>query len=240
MYEEIIEKIAIFIINEYWNLQIQYANDNSINTIYIIPNKTASAKIQYISSLINTIKEFSRYRNFLSPLEVTTILYKDLININLSINKDIYIMFYNLPKGIKNDINKLLFSLDKYNRFITKKNIYLTDNISLHNKIICEYNEKENNSYIITNNLYVIKYNIIYALLKDKLIDKCNHAYWQKQYTDYLNAKNNYNRQYLFSARAEIDCIEFFMNYIIIFILQNEQLYNIDLEKYEYINHFLN
>ena len=227
LYDEILEQIAKHIISIYYDLQIEYCYNNNINYIFIISDD------KFLDKLITTPDEYIKYKLYINPLEISLLIidkYNDCILQDIS--------FHNMPVNIKGLINKLIFGISKYNKYITKKDIYFSDNDNVYEddkqKAIISYKYGFND----------ICYNIIYALLKDKLITVYDEEFWRDHFATILQKKYIADEcyqleQYVYHLRGEINHIEYFMSCIIAYILDVDKLAVFDYTAYKHIQRLL-
>lgn len=227
LYDEILEIIAKHIISVYYDLQIEYCFNNNINNIIVI------SEDGFFDKLITTPDDYIKYKPYINPLEISLLIidkHSDYVLQGIS--------FHNMPTNIKGLINKLVFSLLKYDNFITKKDIYFDNSENIYEddqqKAIISYKYGFNE----------ICYNIIYTLLKDKLILAYDEEFWRDHFANILQHKYIADEcyqleQYLYHMRGEINHIEYFMSCIIAYILDVDKLTVFDYIAYKHIQRIL-
>lgn len=227
LYDEILEIIAKHIISVYYDLQIEYCSNNNINNIIVI------SEDGFFDKLITTPDDYIKYKPYINPLEISLLIidkHSDYVLQGIS--------FHNMPTNIKGLINKLVFSLLKYDNFITKKDIYFDNSENIYEddqqKAIISYKYGFNE----------IRYNIIYTLLKDKLILAYDEEFWRDHFANILQQKYIADEcyqleQYLYHMRGEINHIEYFMSCIIAYILDVDKLTVFDYIAYKHIQRIL-
>lgn len=222
IYNRIITSVALFIISAYVQLQIDKANDDT--TVYIIPNSNANEYVKNISNLITNVKELSLFKDKLNLLEVTIIFVTSFKDFTIN-----GLTFKHVPIGIQSVITSTLIKIS--NDWITPKIITFVAND--------EYQYQESSEVFINykTDLHTLQYNIIYALIKDKLLARRNIDYWQQAFIQSTNNKFVADgciipQKYLYSLQSEIDTDEYFLSCGIAFILQPEQLQIIDYNQY--------
>lgn len=223
IYNEILEQIVVFIINIYIDLQIEKSDDNT--TVYILP-------INDVNLLINNVNELSKFRNKIDILNSSIIFANKFENITLN-----NISFKNVPVGLSSFINTTIIRINP--DLVTNKNIVFINS----NEI--EYKEDIEVFINYSTSLKILEYNIIYALIKDKLLAVCDSNYWQQQFSratsnTYVADECSHVHRYLYNMRAEIDYKEYFLSCVIAFIADNEILRIIDFNNWKYISNLIN
>ena len=222
IYDEIIEQIVIFVFNIYTDLYIKKIN-NDKTTVYILPNDFS---LMPINSLINNIYELKKFKNKIDIIG-STIIFADKFE-NYSIDN---ITFKHIPIGLKPFINSILMKLNK--KYITNKSIHFMDEKNV------IYREDAEVFINYQQDINTIRYNIVYALIKDKLLMKIDD-YWQQAFTKAMSNLHVadsciHPNNYLYNLRAEMDYKEYFLNCYIAFLFDEEQLRIIDYNSYRRI-----
>ena len=232
--DDIMEIIAKDIIVSYWILQIKWCKENNVTTIFAMANKTADEFTKTIVKTITNINYFERLmkENKLNPLDVNLIVVKDKINCQL-----FDIDFVNMPKQIKMIISKILFKLNEYQQFITKKQIIFTDD-----KDIVRKNDKQFAKISYRNGLFNVIYHLIICLLEDKLMVDSTYlsdeTFWKDRYAEiishrYYSDESNIIEDYLYHPCAEINAKEYFLSCVVAYILEKESLVIFDNKAFK-------
>lgn len=241
LYDEIIEIIIHFYLKQYYKLIIQYAKTNNL---YVWAFSTNLEQAE----LVRLINDYKTLQLLLPHLDIFSLsvytIDKFIDKIDVSINQDIKISFYNMPRVILGNVKKLLYELSKYEQFVTKKDIYFINEKFDQESFI----EIKDNKIDYSQGYSNILYNIIYLLLKDKLIkyleDNNLHEYWRNIFakilsTQYIADEVIIVNHYMYHLRAQVNYIEYFMSVIIAFILDNEKLKIGDLCAYKQVQRIL-
>lgn len=225
LYDYIIASITVFIISAYVQLQIDKSDDDTI--VYIIPNANADEYTKSIAQLINNVKELSMFKDKLNLLKVSIIFVTSFKDFTIR-----GITFKHVPVGLQSVITSTLIKINS--DWITPKIITFTDS----NEYI--YHERDEIFISYKTNLHTLQYNIIYALVKDKLLVHKNNEYWEQAFIQSIDNKSAidgcvFSKKYFYSSQAEFNANEYFLSYIIAFILDPEQLQIINFNHYQKI-----
>lgn len=233
LYEEIIELVAQYLLNIYYDFIEDYAETHHL-PIWVFTDNN-------ISRLVNNAKTFKAARQHLNIFADSVYVIDAFMDrVKIDITKDISITFYHLPRAIFSRVKKCLYDLSKYQQFITPIDIYcISKKIDSESYLSCT-----NNQLDISQGYFDILYNIIYLLLKDKLLNVYDEQYWRDLFANILNTRYIadgliVHSHYLFHPRAQIDHIEYFMSVIITFILDADKLQVADFRAYQQIKRIL-
>ena len=227
LFEQVIEMIMDSIIKLYQIAQINECKNNNITNFRLIIDSSYSCnKCKFLSKFIQNVQEFD-YSNLHSFCKLLIIPFSDnYINLKFkscSINN----IMVGYEKYISNIIKKIELHL---NEFITYKNFYF-------------YNEDtikiKNNDIYIPYSYLNVESIIVRELLRDKLVLKMDN--WWKQYYK-MKTKNKsigdncifYNNIFI-NSMAQLSVTELFIECFINYILNPNELYNIDEEAYNHI-----
>ena len=209
--DDIIEQVCRYLMVVYWKILVQYAKDNDITKIYIIPNKTADYKNKYLAKLITDIHTFEMFMLKLNSLEHTIILGEDYVDKVINLANDVNITIYHCPQKLLSNIRILLYQLMQYDKFISIQDITLQENMSY----------------------YDMQCDIINKLLRDKLLKVIDVDLIKNSYADML-ANDSIN-----DINAKIDYIEYFMYFVCLYFIDNEFLQSIWKKQFSYIHRLL-
>ena len=236
LYEEIMEQVAKFIITAYNELLLEYAAINDY-PIWIF-NKFNQNEV--VNQLMKIIDKPILYDSQFFDIFTTTIQVVDqFIDISIPITKDLIINCNHLPKPIVNDVKKLLYQLAKYKQFITTNDLEFKSEI--YKESFLSYKPYQID---ISQGYSEIYYNIIYALLKDKLLKIYDESLWQDLFAKALRVNSladgiSITDYYFYHPRAKLNHIEYFMSCIIAYIQDSEKLKIGDLIAYRHIQRIL-
>ena len=232
-YDDIIEQIIIDLIKTYWYITINFCKQNNIKKCFLLSNEDSTNEIKAISNLVDSIDIFEKLLENLDPLQQTLILIdkkKDLTIFGIT--------FYQLPISLHGIIKKLIFQISIYQEYLTIKHISFVDDPSI------SIQEEQLNTIISLTNLKDIQYNIIYTLLKDKLLKEIDEEFWKDMFvkkisTKYIADECYQLESYIYHMRAEIDHQEYFMSSVIAYLLHPEELRIFDNIVYKHLKKLL-
>lgn len=231
LYKQIIEMISIFLKNTIMRLQVQYCIDNNINDISIEPI-SACEYCECLSKMKYSAEELKNMLPYFYEHQSCSIAF--VYNEDKKTRIIDGIKYIDVPVSLVQKLTKLSFKLKGYKDFITTK--------------VIQFNQDEKNVANEQDNVITISndylYNVIYYLMKDKLLS-LDLTFWRDRFAKLLMNRYVADDAYLFehrfvSSRSELSYEEYFMSCVIEFILDKDLLYNTDLEAYNEVNKILN
>ena len=215
LYEDIMERVAIFVLHQYWQALIKYAENN--NYYIWICN-------EYFNKIITSYSDFKKIIPLLDKLSISVFSISPLVidkaeKIVFNINNH-KITINNLPICMQNSVKQMLDLLP--NRLMSSVIIELDLSLGYFNAI----------------------YQILYAIFKDKIIKNIDSTLWERRYKEIISNKYiadgvyaiNY---YFYHQRGEINYIEYLMSVVIEYLLDIEKLKINDLFAYKYLKELL-
>lgn len=233
LYTQIIEMISIFLKDTIMRLQVQYCIENDINDISIEPINSCEyceclSKLKYSA---NELKEMLPYFYDHQTCSVAFVYNEEKKTLILN-----GIKYIDIPASLLKRLTKVSFRLSSHKDFITNKIFkFVQDDINV-------VTEDDKTGFVLVSDDYM--YNIVYYLLKDKLLS-LDLTFWRDRFAKllmkrYIANDSNLFEHKFYSSRAELSYQEYFMSCVVEFILDKDLLYNTDLEAYTEINKILN